>query len=79
MFQWLVKMPMSSAYYVHWQGGVVGVSFTYRRNSSGLRMLPCGVPASKLTFSDRLVPVFTWIVLFFKNDTTMRSRSGGMF
>ena len=50
-------MPMSCAYCVHWQGEVVGMLFTYRKKSSGLFLLPCGVPSS-LTFSDKLVPVF---------------------
>ena len=71
-------MPILCKYYVHWHCGVVGMLFTYRMKSSGLRFLPCGVPAKRLTFSDRLASVFTWMVLSFRKDATMCRRSGGM-
>ena len=44
------------------------MSLTYRMKSSGLRMLPCGVPASSCTTSDRVLPILTWMVLSVRNE-----------
>ena len=61
-------MAMSSAYCVTWQVSVKGMSLTYRMKSSGLIMLPCGVPASSCTTSDRVLPILTWMVVSVRNE-----------
>ena len=57
-------MAMSSAYCVTWQVWVTGMSLTKRMNRNGLRMLPCSVPASSCTTSERVFPILT---LMFKH------------
>ena len=43
----------------------MGMSLTNRMKSSGL---PCGVPASSCTTSDRVLPILTWMVLSVRNE-----------
>ena len=70
---------MSSGYCVHLIGSLMGMSFTYRRNSSGLSMLPCGVPASSLTLCDVSFPTLTCMFLSCRIDDMMRRSIGGKF
>ena len=70
-------MAMSSAYYVTWQVWVTGMSFTKRMKSSGLRMLPCRVPPSSCTTSDRVSPILTWMVLSVRNEEIILRMSLG--
>ena len=60
-------MAMSSAYCVTWQVWVTGMSLTKRMKRSGLRMLPCSVPASSCTTSESVFPILTWMVLSVRN------------
>ena len=70
---------MSSAYCVPFVGSAMGTSLTYRRNRSGLSMLPCGVPASSGTWCEMSFPSLTCIFLFCRNDDVMRRSIGGSF
>ena len=68
---------MSSTYCVTWQACVTGMSLTNRMKSSGLRMLPCSVPASSWTTSERVLPILTWMVLSMRNDEIILRMSLG--
>ena len=43
----VMKTDLSSAKRLVWMDGLHGMSFTYRMNSSGLRIAPCGTPADR--------------------------------
>ena len=47
---------------------MTGMSLMNKVKSSGLRMLPCVVPASSCITSDRVLPILTWVVLSVRND-----------
>ena len=54
-----------------------GMSLTNRMKGSGLRMLPCVVPASIVTTSDRVFPILTWMVLSVRNEEIILRMSLG--
>ena len=74
---WLVYIAMSSAYCITWQAGVTGMSLTNRMKSSGLSMLPWGIPASSFTTSERVFPILTWMVLSVRNEEIILRMSPG--
>ena len=70
-------MAMSSAYCVTWQVWVSALSLTNRMKRSGLRMLPCGVPASSCTTSESVFPILSWMVLSVRNEEIILRMSLG--
>ena len=54
-------------------GSEIGRSLVNSRNSSGLKMLPCGVPASMFTAWEVSLPSFILICLSWRNDKVMSS------
>ena len=56
---------------------MTGMSLTNRMKSSGLSMLPCGVPASSWTTSERVLPILTWMVLSVRKEEIILRMSLG--
>ena len=56
---------------------MTGMSLTNRMKSSGLSILPCVVPASSWTTSERVLPILTWMVLSLRNEEIILCMSLG--